>query len=131
MPGRAPRPAVAPRDSKTSSAAARTNGRAARSTPPSPPLVSRPAPSEGGLGFPGQGCQFFSCVQFDHELADLGTQLAHLGLMDGLLVFGPGLEAPFAALHERVHPPLDLRLLQVVLAAHVQELSLPPDQLKE
>jgi hypothetical protein len=32
-----------------------------------------------------------------------------------------------AGLHERVHPPLDLGLLEIVLAAHVYELSLPPD----
>src|SRR5262249_40137580 len=52
-------------------------------------------------------------------------------LVGGLLVFGPRLEAPLAGLHERVHPRLDLGLLEVVLAAHVHELPLPPDQLKE
>jgi hypothetical protein len=52
-----------------------------------------------------------SATRCGHKLADLG---AHLGLMDGLLVLGPGLEAALAALHERVHPPLDLGLLEVV-----------------
>jgi hypothetical protein len=36
-----------------------------------------------------------------------------------------------AGLHERVHPSLDLGLLEVVLAAHVHELALTSDQLKE
>src|SRR5262249_53932961 len=40
-------------------------------------------------------------------------------------------ESALAGLHERVHPRLDLGLLEVVLAAHVHELPLPPDQLKE
>src|SRR5262245_7079310 len=51
--------------------------------------------------------------------------------MDGLLVFGPSLQSALAGLHERVHPSLDLGLLAVVLAAHVHELALTSDQLKE
>src|SRR5262245_36132033 len=66
-----------------------------------------------------------SCVQLEHELADLGPQLADLNLVRGLLVFGPLLESALAGLHERVHPRLDLGLLEIVLAAHVHELSLP------
>src|SRR5262249_425292 len=76
-------------------------------------------------------CQFSPRDHSEHQLAYLRAQLPHLGLMDGLLVLGPGLEAALAALHERVHPSLDLGLLEVVLAAHVHELPLAPDQLKE
>src|SRR5262249_31224483 len=119
------------RDSRSSSAPRRTSGTAARSTPPSPPHASGPAPSEGGLGFPGQGRQFFSGVELQHELANLRPQLAHLGFVRRLLVLGPRLEPALAGLDERVHPPLDLGLLEVVLAAHVHELLLSPDQLQE
>src|SRR5215472_13450317 len=116
------RPAAAPPGSRTSTAALRTTCRAARSTPPSPPPASGPARSEAGLGFAGQGRQFFSGVELQHELANLRPQLAHLGLVHCLLVLGAGLEAALPALDERVHPPLDLGLLEVVLAAHVHEL---------
>src|SRR5262249_52093571 len=78
-----------------------------------------------------QGRQFFSGVELQHELADLRSQLTHLGLVHRLLVFGARLEPPLTRLDERVHPPLDLGLLEIVLAAHVHELPLPPDQLKE
>src|SRR4029453_1867069 len=122
MLGRARQPAAASRDSRTSTAAPRTSGTTARSTPPSPPLAKRPAPLEGGLGFPGQGCQFFSCIQLEHELADLPAPVPPPGPMGGFLVFRPRFESALAGLHEPVHPPLDLGLLEVMLAAHIHEL---------
>src|SRR5262249_10364934 len=43
----------------------------------------------------------------------------------------PRLESPLAGFDERVHPRLDLGLLEVMLAAHINELPLSPNQLKE
>src|SRR5205823_12255712 len=120
-----PGPGATRRDSRRSTVASRTIGRVARSIPACPLGVSCAVPSEGGLGFPGQDRQFFFRVELQHELTNLRSQLAHLGLMRRLLVLGPRLESTLPCLDERVHPPLDLGLLEVVLAAHVHELPLP------
>src|SRR5262245_31187405 len=61
----------------------------------------------------------------------LRPQLAHLTVVDGLLVLRPGLQASLTALEERVHPALDARLFQVVLPAGVDELHLTVDQLQQ
>src|SRR5262249_55017702 len=73
----------------------------------------------------------FSGVELQHQFADLGAQLAHLPVVGGLLVFGPGLQPALPSLHERVHPALDVRLLQVVLSAGVNERHLTLDQLQQ
>ena len=66
--------------------------------------------------------------KLEHQLADLGAELLHFLLVDRTLVVGLGLQAALARLHERLHPGLDLGLLQVVLPADVHEPTLALDQ---
>jgi len=51
--------------------------------------------------------------------------------MDGLLVLAARLQAALAGLEERLHPALNLRLLEVMLPAGVDERRLTLDQLQQ
>src|SRR5262249_15167974 len=117
--------------SKMAIAAPRTTGRAGQSRPSLLLRASGPAPSEGFVGFLGEGGQFFSGVELQDQFTDLRAELADFAVVDCLLVLRSGLQATLAGLEERLHPALDLGLREVVLAAHVHELRFTLDQLQE
>jgi len=77
------------------------------------------------------GLPVFLGVELQDEFAYLRAELPQLALVDGLLIFAPRLEPPIAGGHKRLHPRVDLGLLEVVLAARINELRLAPEQLQQ
>src|SRR5258708_1588127 len=88
-------------------------------------------PSRRSRLYGGGGPYIFSGVELQHQLAHLRAQLADLALVDGLLILAARLQPALAGGHERLHPGFHLGLLEVVLAARVDELRLALDQLQQ